>query len=103
MALKCSVQERIEWRVAQVDRVIRNRETKEPTEVQFTVVDIDNSHLKGYFFVPEGFDANNLHIGAAEMWDVRIGVVQNPLGDTALGIRAIRLNGTWIEDPRQLH
>jgi|GEM_PF-4991614 len=102
MPLKCSVQERVESRLAQVDRIIRNRETNEPTEVKFTIVDIDDSQLKGFFYVPEGFDTEGLHEGAAEIWDVRIGVIQTYFGDVALGITAIKLNDTWIENPGQL-
>lgn len=102
MPLKCAEQERIENRTARVDRIIRDSKTNQPTEVEFTLVDTDGSHQQGYFFVPEGFDDGMLHQGAAEIWPVRTGVMQNGWGDAHLVVKAINVCNTWIEDFKPL-
>lgn len=98
MPLKCAVQERIESRTAQVNRIIRDPETNRPNEIEFTLIDTDGSHQQGYFFVPEGFDDSMLHQGTAEIWPVRIGVMYNGLGDAHLVVKAITVCNTWIEN-----
>ncbi len=95
MPLLCAVQSWKESRTAQINKIVRYPGSQ-PREVEFTIIDRDGTHLKGMFYIPDGFDTSILHQGAAEIWTVELGARQNPLGDAAVCITAITILGQRV-------